>query len=372
MSSGPSQHPTPDRVTSNNSSNNNSNDHNDDSSGRQRGRNRRNHGNQPQQQQQRGFKGKNPDLQGHVYDVGLPNSNNDLFTKTTKEIGEYVARTIDGAGDYRLAMVDMVMPPLAEPPIPTVPDGQNEPSWAAREQYKQQYSEYIKKKEKRAQNESKIFPIILGQCSCTIRDRLEAHSDWVNINSKSDVMALLKLIQKSMYTKSTNRHPVHALIDAEAALHKFRQGEGMTNSDFLEKFKSLVDIFEHAGGDLGSSVSRYREYLLPEENENNNNDFKKAMAHCRDEYIGVALIVKSDPKRYGSLMVELVNSFTRGQDVYPDTISGAYDMLVNYQAPHPKARMQAQDEGMAFVQSTDSPDVQGGRGGPGHSGRGTG
>ena len=191
MSSGSSQHPIPDRATSSSSNNNNNSNDNEDNndSGCQCGCNRRNRGNQPQQQQQRGFKGKNPDLQGYVYDVGLPNSNNDLFTKTTKEIGEYVARTIDGAGVYRLAMVDLVMPALEEPDVPATADGQNEPSWAAREQYKQQYSEYIKKKEKRTQHESKIFPIILGQCSRTIRDRLEAHSDWININSKSDVLA---------------------------------------------------------------------------------------------------------------------------------------------------------------------------------------
>ena len=43
-----------------------------------------------------------------------------------------------------------------------------------------------------------------------------------------------------MHTKSTNRHPTHALYEAEAGLIKFRQGDDMTNSNFLEKFKSLM------------------------------------------------------------------------------------------------------------------------------------
>jgi hypothetical protein len=46
-----------------------------------------------------------------------------------------------------------------------------------------------------------------------------------------------------MYTKSTNRHPTHALYEAEAALIKFHQGDDMSNSDFLKKFKSLINIF---------------------------------------------------------------------------------------------------------------------------------
>ena len=170
MSSGAAPSLPPTRVTSGNSNDNNDND-DGNRGGRQRGRNRggRGRGSQPPSSQLgRGFKGKNPDLQGHVYDVGLPNSNNDLFSKTTKEIGEYVARTIDGAGEYRLAMIDMVLPSLDEPSIPSIPSGGSEPTWVDREQYKYKYAEYIKKKEKRAQHESKIFPIILGQCTRTI------------------------------------------------------------------------------------------------------------------------------------------------------------------------------------------------------------
>jgi hypothetical protein len=380
MSSGPSsQLPTPDRTPNSNSNNqhiNDFNDNNDDNNrnGRQRGRNnRRGRGNQQQQQQRSGFKGKCADLQGHVYDVGLPNSNNDLFSKTTKEIAEYVACTIDGAGEFRLAMVDMVFTTLTVPAAPANATGQNEPSWVDREQYKLQYSEYIKKKEKRMQHETKVFPLILGQCSRTIRDRLEAHADWGAINSKSDVLALLKLIQKSMYTKSTNRHPIHALVDAETALHKFRQGDGMSNSDFLEKFKSLIDIYEHTGGDIGSATHRYRDYLLAGESDTDPDAFKKAVSRCKDEYIGVGLLVKSDPKRYNSLMADLVNSYTRGQDVYPDTLTGAYDMLVNYHAPHPHSRMHIQDDGMAFAHLPDNSNHQGrGHGYEGRGGRGGG
>jgi hypothetical protein len=85
---------------------------------------------------------------------------------------------------------------------------------------------------------------------------LEASANWKSINTTSDVLELLKLIQKSMYTKSTNRHPTHALYEANVALMKFRQGDDMSNSYFLEKFKSLIDIFIHAGGDPGCATTR--------------------------------------------------------------------------------------------------------------------
>jgi hypothetical protein len=289
-------------ISTGNNNNNNNND-NSDGNARYRGsRNRRagrgnNSNNNNNNTTTRGpFKGKATDLHGFIYDIGLPNSNNDLFSKTTKEIAEHVSCTIEGAGDFRLAMVNLVFPTLAPPSAPVNAPGTNEPSWVDKEQFKLQYSEYIKETKKRWQVQAKVFPLVLGQCSRTIRDCLEASPDWNNINTNSDVLELLKLIQKSMYTKATNRHPTHALYEADNALAKFRQGDDMSNSDFLEKFKSLIDIFIHAGGDPGCSASCYRDFALPTEDPDNNADHKLlAVKRCRDEWAGVVLLLKSDP-----------------------------------------------------------------------------
>ena len=52
-----------------------------------------------------------------------------------------------------------------------------------------------------------------------------------------------------------------------------------------------------------------------------------------EAYTALLLINKSDPKRYGDLINELSNQFTRGLNGYPDTVSKAFDMLVNYKPP---------------------------------------
>ena len=273
-------------------------------------------------------------------------------------------------------MVNLVSPDMTPPSAPVNAPGLSEPSWVDKELYKLQYSEYIKKLDKRSQVQAKVFPLVLGQCSCTICDRLEASANWNTVNTTSDVLALLRLIQTSMYTNSINRHLTHALYKAEAAHIKFRQSDDMTNSDFLVKFKSLIDIFVHAGGDPGCTATRYRDFGKDTEDpENNDDDYKKAIGRCREEWIGVVLLLKSDPKRYNTLMAELINSYTRGQDVYPNNTTGAYDMLVNYHSPTPHACNHVQDYGLAFVQDSDlsgrgGHDGRGGRGGRENSGRG--
>jgi uncharacterized membrane protein YgcG len=391
MSSGaPSPPATVSSQASGNNNNNNNNNNNDNSDGNARyrgscnrhGGHGNNNNNNNNNSTSRGpFKGKATDLHGFIYDIRLPNSNNDLFSKTTKEIAEHMSRTIKGAGNFRLAMVNLAFPTLMPPSAPVDAPGTNEPSWVDKEQYKLQYSEYIKKTDKRSQVQATVFPLVLRQCSRTIRDRLEASPDWNTINTSSDVLELLKLIQKSMYTKSTNHHPTHTLYEAEATLVKFRQGDDMSNSDFLEKFKSLLDIYIHAGGDPGCTSARYGNFKLSTEDPDNNDaHYKLSVQRCCDDWVGMVLLLKSDPKRYNTLMANLINSYTRGQDVNPNNPTGAYDMLVHYHSPTSNAHAHVQDHSLAFAQDLDA-SGHGGRGGrgscggrghTGHGGRGSG
>ena len=51
------------------------------------------------------------------------------------------------------------------------------------ELWKENRKEYRQKQEKRAKNLGKAFALILGQCSRTIRDRVEASIEWTAINN---------------------------------------------------------------------------------------------------------------------------------------------------------------------------------------------
>jgi hypothetical protein len=153
MSSGSSPPPATSSGQANGGTNNNNNNDNSDGNAHYHGSHNQHggHGNNNNNNNNttRGpFKGKATNLHGFIYDVGLPNSNNDLFSKTTKEIPKHVSCTIEGAGDFRLAMVDMTFPILMPPSSPVNALGTNEPSWVDKEQYKLQYSEYIKKMDK--------------------------------------------------------------------------------------------------------------------------------------------------------------------------------------------------------------------------------
>ena len=133
------------------------------------------------------FKGACEELKDHVYDAGAIAENQDLFTNTTEAIAEYVAKHYEAAGEFRLGLVKMELDDID---APSPPVGKS-PTLAEVEMYKLDLKEYKYKVSHRDRNMQKIFPLILGQCSDTIRDRLKGAPEWKEINAESKVMDLV-------------------------------------------------------------------------------------------------------------------------------------------------------------------------------------
>ena len=149
-------------------------------------------------------------------------------------------------------------------------------------------------------------------------------------------MGLLCLIRESLYTGATTKKPTESLQEAEEGLLGFRQGKNMTNSNYLDKFRSLVEQVEHHGSEIGCTQERMQTQLAitaADPADPTAIEISHAKTVVTEEYLVVLFLRKSDPKRYGSLLSELQNNHTRGTDQYPMTISHAYDMLVNYHNP---------------------------------------
>ena len=318
------------------------------------------------------FEGKCEKIKSHVYDVSHVPDSYELFNSTTEAIGEYVATEYEYAGDYRRGLPDLAMPTIVAPHNPDPADV------VAVELWKMDLKEHREQTRRRQALDQRVFGVILGQCSRTVRDRIEAATSWNTVNASSDPMGLLSLIRQSLFTGATTRKNVHALIDAEMALYKFKQGERMSNSKFLEKLKGLVEVYEHFGGEPGTNSQRVNEELQDTAaNPSNPTVVERASAvsHARDAYMATLLLLKSDNKRYGALIADLENEHTRGVDAYPTSLSTAYDMLVNYKTTATN-RFHSQDGGMSFYtdgdRDTDEHDGRSGRGGRTGRGRGRG
>ena len=54
---------------------------------------------------------------------------------------------------------------------------------------------------------------------------------------------------------------------------------------------------------------------------------------AHEAFLVVDFLAKSDMKRFGCLLAEQENSYTRGVDGYPVTLASSFAMIVNYRDP---------------------------------------
>ena len=108
------------------------------------------------------FSGIIDDLKGHIYDMGY-GQQADAFVKMTEEIAGYMARTCKQSTDIRAAIEKLQGVTItleAKVTIAEVPDEDDREIIR-----KSQIDEYRKRKATYQENKSKIYSVIIGQCT---------------------------------------------------------------------------------------------------------------------------------------------------------------------------------------------------------------
>jgi hypothetical protein len=234
------------------------------------------------------FEGKCSEIKNSVYDML---SGKDTFAKTTREIAEYVSREFDDAGEFRTGMVEMRLPLLTEPPPPADDTPINFELWKMMAQ-----RTFEKQTEARRRNSTRVYALVIGQCSQALRNRMEANERWGHINETSNVMDLLQLVQNCMIQRQTRQKPIHSLLDAEAQVYALKQCN-LANNEYYEKFKDLVTNAERLGSDIGAHSDRTATILdeiaadpdMPTDAER-----EQARDRAKDQYLSVMFLLNSD------------------------------------------------------------------------------
>ena len=264
------------------------------------------------------------------------------------KIGEYISREYDDAGEFCNAFIDLCYAEaLTEPDRPTSTNQCTVLIWT------EEMKEYRKKLRNHKKNEEKAFPLLLGQCSPTVVQRIEASPRWSNVSGSNDVLGLLELIREAMYTGTTRHKDTTELIEAATKLFAFRQPDGMSLHDYFETFKGLVKIYEHHGGCLRQDHTRMEAHLVDPDTATHD-EIALARERAGKEFEAFLFLSKANSKEYGSLLIDLHNRFAGNDDQYPETLNRAYNRLVNYINPlKGHATMTSQESGMAFLTEDD-------------------
>ena len=73
--------------------------------------------------------------------------------------------------------------------------------------------------------------------------------------------------------------------------------------------------------------------------------------NAKDMYLACAFLSQSDRKRYGRLLEEFENDYTKGNSNYSTDLVTAYRMISKYKSWQPRSSV-SESDGVAFAQRT--------------------
>ena len=155
------------------------------------------------------FEGKCDELKGHIYDCSDARQS-DLFTKTTKEIAEYVGRTYKYGGDIRLVVENLQLVTFVEPDDPDAN--------ATRTQvriWEKQVDEFVKRGTNRDENIKTLYSLVWGQCTDIMRQKIEALHNFETLSTAGDGLGLLRAIKDMSFNFQSQKYLPHSLHEAK-------------------------------------------------------------------------------------------------------------------------------------------------------------
>jgi hypothetical protein len=272
------------------------------------------------------FEGKCDGLKGHVYDCASAAKAADMYTKTTREIAEYVGREYKYSAILVRGIETLVEPVV--PPPDELPDGA---SALDRRMWEKRIDKIIEQEERLKDITSRAYALVWGQCSEALREKVKAHKDYAKAHEKGSVIELLKVVKTEMFTFQTQKYGPQAMHEAKRRFYMLRQEKYISVQQYYETFVNTVEVIEHCGGDIGVDRSLVTEMLGGHDRSiASSSILVDAEQKAKDKYLACAFLLGSDKTRYGRLIEDLENSFTQGVDKFPKTMVDAYNLLVNW------------------------------------------
>ena len=295
------------------------------------------------------FDGATEELKGHIFDL-VGSRSADLFIKSKKAVANYVGRTYQHSGDIRRAIETLTLPTI---PLPTAPVADPMPPLLAAI-FSEQVKEYVKQTSRLQENIKRLWALVWGQCSDTIRTRLQALDTYENMHAASDGLRLLVAIKDLMYNVQEQKYVPLSIHLAKRQFFLLSQGRN-TVGEYYEQFKNQTDVLDHIGAGIGHDDAITRQVLRTQGIDIE--DATEAQEEAAETqgiewYLALAFLMGSDRSRFGRLLEKLENDFTAGHDNYPKTLTDTYNMLLEWKDDPRLLMRMAGNDGISFTTTT--------------------
>lgn len=276
--------------------------------------NNRNRNNNNIRRQTPRFVGREPLLQGNIFDSG--EGNVDQFIKTTHEITIYIGtRHKKYVSTFAEAVRTLE---LVDPAAPTDPDPTD---ILAVEKWKLAITKYVTMVDAYSDFRANLYSVVMGQCSDSLMERLRSHSDFPQANQ--DGLLLLKIIKSLIYTSDDKRKPIDVITDMKARFYTMQQGKSMSLQRYYEMFSNQVEVLKEMGVGISDPAIIG---IIAEGHGRANAPIEADIEEAKNQALAMQFIRGANAK-YKGYLTHLRNSYLDSMDYYPSTVHQAYNIL---------------------------------------------
>ena len=207
-------------------------------------------------------------------------------------------------------------------------------------EYKAKLDEAIKQVDKYQQNMYKAYAFCGRNSAAQCKTKIAGQSDF-DTEIYNNPIKLLIAIKEHSLNFQDSRYKMAIIADAIKVFMNIRQKDNESLQEYTWRFKSATDIMEwHVGGPITlrkyiKLSTDYKEDLKQYENENQNEKEKQNMNE--EKYIRKAssklyaytYLDNADKIKYGSILKNLNQQFSLGNNQYPKSITKANSVLNN-------------------------------------------
>jgi hypothetical protein len=205
----------------------------------------------------KGFQSGKPNPRSDATGVGIEELKGFIFTygnqlqrekyiKAKKGIADHIGRTSpDCRKELYVAIQEGVEPVFKDPEDPG-PDA----TPAQVKRYDTLFKRKEEKQEKYLLEKSKLFRIIMGQCTNSMRNKLEGRDGIKSLDKADDIIGLLELIRQLVYSTDNTQYEFWKMQATLAKLFDTKQEPGEPTPQFEVRFSEQVVSVESVWGPL--------------------------------------------------------------------------------------------------------------------------
>jgi hypothetical protein len=189
-------------------------------------------------------------LESHTFNIGNAKYVA-KYKKTVNAIANPIQRDYKGGADIAKAIKELSLPTLKVPGYPTAKAGATIVDIGEIFLWQQDVAAVKKQIVELEDNKKRAYALVIGKCSPDLDSKLKESAAFVQAKADQDNVQLLLVIQGYCCRFNDHQQSTSALKQAKRRMSTYYQAHDVTNTEYVEHFKALIDIVKKYGGAYG-------------------------------------------------------------------------------------------------------------------------